>query len=154
MTAAAEAPPRPLRIGEVAARAGTTARTIRYYEELGLLGGQDDRDAGRHRVYDEDDVERVAHVLRLKELLGLSLEDLRRVVEAESARAALKREWRSTEDRAVRNRIIDEALTHIAVQTELVERRQIELEELAGSLRERQALLHRRRAELAADAST
>jgi MerR family transcriptional regulator, repressor of the yfmOP operon len=149
MSSPTQAPPRALRIGELAARAGTTPRTIRYYEELGLLGGQGDRDAGRHRLYDEEDVERVAHVLRLKELLGLSLEDLQRVVEAETARAALKREWRTTEDITIRHRILDEALAHIAVQLELVERRQVELEDLAESLRARRALVHRRRGELA-----
>ena len=35
-----------LRIGEVARRAGTTPRTIRYYEELGLLPATAERDAG------------------------------------------------------------------------------------------------------------
>ena len=48
----------PLRIGEVAERLGTTTRTIRYYEEIGLLGGGE-REAGRHRTYDEADVERL-----------------------------------------------------------------------------------------------
>ena len=48
----------PLRIGEVAERLGTTTRTIRYYEEIGLLGGGE-REAGRHRIYEEADVERL-----------------------------------------------------------------------------------------------
>jgi MerR family transcriptional regulator, repressor of the yfmOP operon len=69
----AESPSRPLRIGELAERVGTTARTIRYYEEIGLLGGGEERDHGRHRSYTEDDVERLEHVLRLRDLLGLSL---------------------------------------------------------------------------------
>src|SRR3954469_19835602 len=44
-----------LRIGEVARRVGTTTRTIRYYEEIGLLGSAG-REAGRHRSYDEEEV--------------------------------------------------------------------------------------------------
>ena len=49
-----------LRIGELAQRTGTTPRTIRYYEELGLLASaRPSRDAGRHRAYTEADVERV-----------------------------------------------------------------------------------------------
>ena len=52
------APSRPLRIGDVAELLGTTPRTIRYYEEIGLLRGA--RAPGRpHRLYDEDDVERL-----------------------------------------------------------------------------------------------
>jgi DNA-binding transcriptional MerR regulator len=137
-----------MRIGELAQRTGTTPRTIRYYEELGLLGGRDDRDLGRHRSYDEGDAERLEHILRLRDLLGLSLEDLRRVVEAEDARAALRREWHDTEDPATRLRIVEQALGHIAVQLELVERRQAALGQLERELHERRALLHQRRAEL------
>jgi len=144
----AESPSRPLRIGELADRVGTTARTIRYYEEIGLLGGGEDRDHGRHRSFTEGDVERLEHILRLRDLLGLSLEDLQRVVEAEDAREALRREWHGTEDPATRLRIVDQALGHIATQLELVERRQAALAELESELREREALARRRRAEL------
>ena len=44
------------RIGEVAERVGVTTRTIRYYEELGLLGALADRSKGAHRLYTEADV--------------------------------------------------------------------------------------------------
>ena len=40
---------KPLRIGEVAELTGTTPRTIRYYEEIGLLPGAADRAQGKHR---------------------------------------------------------------------------------------------------------
>jgi DNA-binding transcriptional MerR regulator len=141
-------PSRSLRIGELAERAGTTPRTIRYYEEIGLLGAAEDRGAGRHRSYDDDDVARLEHILRLRDLLGLSLEDLQRVVEAEDARAELRREWHGTEDPDARLRIIEQALGHIGVQLELVERRSSALAELEGELRERRALLEQRRTEL------
>ncbi|MEA2171544.1 MAG: MerR family transcriptional regulator, repressor of the yfmOP operon [Solirubrobacteraceae bacterium] len=83
-----------MKIGDVAERAGTTPRTVRYYEEIGLLPGGTDRPAGAHRVYTEADVDRLIHILRLKELLGVSLEDLRMLVEitdADAARRALER---------------------------------------------------------------
>ena len=44
-----------MRIGDVAKQVGTTPRTIRYYEEIGLLPGEGEREAGRHRSYDERD---------------------------------------------------------------------------------------------------
>ena len=147
MTPAA-APARPLRIGELAERAGTTPRTIRYYEELGLLGGAAGRAHGRHRTYTDDDVERLTHILRLRDLLGLSLDELRRVLEAEDARAAIRRALPDTEDPARRLTMLDEALGHIATQLELVERRQAELDGLASELHERRARILRRRAEL------
>ncbi len=40
----------PLRIGEVAQLTGTTARTIRYYEEIGLLPAASGREPGAHRM--------------------------------------------------------------------------------------------------------
>jgi len=55
----AQAQERTLRIGEVAARVGVTTRTIRYYEELGLLGAGSGRAKGAHRVYGEPDVARL-----------------------------------------------------------------------------------------------
>jgi DNA-binding transcriptional MerR regulator len=146
----AQSASRPLRIGELADRAGTTPRTIRYYEEIGLLGAAEDRGHGRHRSYDEEDLARLEHILRLRDLLGLSLEDLQKVVEAEDARAALRREWHGTEDPDERLRIIEQALGHIGVQLDLVERRQAALDELRAELRERRALLERRRGELSA----
>ncbi len=62
-----------MRIGEVAALTGTTPRTIRYYEEIGLLSCGMPRQSGQHRAYTEADVERINEIVRLKELLGLSL---------------------------------------------------------------------------------
>ena len=47
-----------LRIGQVATRSGVTPRTIRYYEELGLLPASD-REQGKHRTYTEADIERL-----------------------------------------------------------------------------------------------
>ena len=66
-----------LRIGDVAKLAGTTPRTIRYYEEIGLLPAAGDREPGVHRTYDAADVERLTELLRLKDLLGVSLEELK-----------------------------------------------------------------------------
>ena len=90
----AAAPRAELRIGDVAKLAGTTPRTIRYYEEIGLLATAGGRQPGAHRTYAEADVERLTELLRLKNLLGVSLEELKELVEAEEARAALRREWR------------------------------------------------------------
>ena len=91
---------KPLRIGEVAELTGTTPRTIRYYEEIGLLPGADDRAQGQHRFYSEADVERVREIIRLRDLLGLSLDQLAVLLDAETARAALRRELEHADDPA------------------------------------------------------
>jgi MerR family transcriptional regulator, repressor of the yfmOP operon len=135
------APPLTLRIGEVAELTGTTPRTIRYYEEIGLLPGSEDRAPGSHRTYAESDVERLRELLRLKQLLGISLDELRELAAAEEARAALRSEWHSgIEDPVRRRQILEEALGHLDHQLELVKRRRDEIEKLEGEL-----TAHRRR---------
>jgi DNA-binding transcriptional MerR regulator len=126
---------RELRIGEVAKLAGTTPRTIRYYEEIGLLPAADGRQPGAHRTYAEADVERLTELLRLKDLLGLSLEELKELVEAEGARAELRREWHSgVEDPVRRRRILEESMAYTGRQLELVRRRRDEISKLEQEL--------------------
>jgi DNA-binding transcriptional MerR regulator len=135
---------RPLRIGELAELTGTTPRTIRYWEELGLLGTASDREEGKHRSYTQVDVQRVSEIVRLRNLLGLSLEQLSSLLEAESARAHLRRELSQTESPAERRRILEQLLGHISGQLELVSGRRRELEELARELEEKQRLVRQR----------
>ncbi|MFL5861585.1 MAG: MerR family transcriptional regulator [Solirubrobacteraceae bacterium] len=129
---------RPLRIGEVAELTGTTARTIRYYEEIGLLDSAPERAQGKHRVYTQGDVDRVREIIRLRDLLGLSLDQLSQLLEAESARAHLRDELQQTDDPGERKRILEELLTHISNQLELVQGRLGELTELAVELSDKQ----------------
>lgn len=133
MSSAATATP-PLRIGDVAKQTGTTARTLRYYEEIGLLPGAEDRESGRHRIYTQADVDRVREVLRLRDLLGVSLDELRELLAAEDARAVLREEFQRTETPAARRRILNAALGHIDRQLELVEHRREELDRLKREL--------------------
>jgi DNA-binding transcriptional MerR regulator len=138
---------RSLRIGEVAELTGTTPRTIRYYEEIGLLPGAA-RAHGKHRCYTEADVERVREIIRLRDLLGLSLDQLSELLAAETARAELRREYAQADDPLTRGRILDEALGHIATQLALVRQRRRELEQLERELVDKRRTIHRRLAEL------
>jgi MerR family transcriptional regulator, repressor of the yfmOP operon len=140
---------RTLRIGELAARTGTTPRTIRYYEEVGLLQSRDDSAKGTHRLYDEGDVETLDSLVRLRELLGLSLDDLRTMVSAESARAGLRRAFGETEDRPdERERILHEARGHIETQLALLRARRETIAQLEAELEERLERVAIRLAEL------
>jgi len=133
-----------LKIGDVARRVGTTPRTIRYYEEIGLLEPAADRPTGGHRAYGEADVERLRHILRLKDLLGVSLEELRELVAAEDARAAIRAEYERTEDPGRRRELLQQASGHLDRQLELVHARRGELDALEAELRARRERVHRR----------
>jgi MerR family transcriptional regulator, repressor of the yfmOP operon len=70
----ATAAPATYRIGELAAKVGLTERTIRYYEERGLLESVKRLDGGQ-RVYTDDDVRRLKFIQKLK-VLGLTLAEM------------------------------------------------------------------------------
>ena len=137
-----------LRIGEVAQRVGVTPRTIRYYEELGLLGSGSEREKGSHRTYAEADVARLQELIRLRDLLGLTLEELVELAEAEEARAALRGRWAEDPSDEERLRIVEAAIPHVERQLGLVRGRQATLEEFAAELETKLSALRRRRREL------
>jgi MerR family transcriptional regulator, repressor of the yfmOP operon len=139
---------RTMRIGEVAELTGTTPRTIRYYEEIGLLAGGVERELGKHRCYTDADVNRIHEIVRLKDLLGLSLEQLSQLLEAETARADIRHELKETEDPTRRRELITRSLGHIDTQLRLVRGRIAELGKLERELKGRQQLGHEKLAEL------
>ncbi|MET9568371.1 MerR family transcriptional regulator [Streptomyces virginiae] len=63
-----------MRIGELAERAGTSTRTLRYYEARGLLPAR--RADNGHRTYDEDDL-RLLREIRTLQDFGFELEETR-----------------------------------------------------------------------------
>jgi len=66
-------------IGEVATMLGVTTRTIRYYEEIGLMTHPKRLDGGI-RVYGKDDIKRLKFILKLKEL-GISLKEMQELAD-------------------------------------------------------------------------
>ncbi|AXE92254.1 MerR family transcriptional regulator [Paraburkholderia sp. 22099] len=59
-----------LTVREAAERLGVTPRTLKYYEERGLVSPT--RSGGRYRLYDDEDLKRFGRILRLRSL-GFSL---------------------------------------------------------------------------------
>ncbi len=65
-----------LRIGDAAARFGVSARTLRYYEELGMLSPSGYTSGGERR-YHQADLEQVERILKLRDVLGLNLDEIK-----------------------------------------------------------------------------
>jgi DNA-binding transcriptional MerR regulator len=118
------------RIGELARRVGATPRTVRYYEELGLLPDRG-RPEGAHRLYDQEDESRLAELIRVRDLLGLSLAELGDWMHAE---AALRERWAGQPAADDRARILAESMTHVDRQVALVRSRRAALEQLEDEL--------------------
>jgi len=108
-----------MRIGELGSRAGVSTRTLRHYEELGLLEAR--RRANGYRDYDERDLQVVTEIRSLVEL-GFALEETRPFVEC--LRAGHPTGASCPDSRAVQRRKlaeVDEWLSRLsAVRAELV----------------------------------
>ena len=136
---------RPLRIGEAAARAGVSVRTLRYYEELGLLRPSAYSPGGARR-YAEEDVARLARIRELKDLLGFNLDEVRTVLTAEDRLGDLRAAYHAEDDRAAQRAIVAEALE---INTRLQAAVQAKLERLATFKAELEAKADRYGASLA-----
>lgn len=68
-----------MQIGQAAAASGVSAKMIRHYEEIGLVA-PGTRSAGNYRIYDPDDVQRLAFIRRAR-ALGFPIERIRALLE-------------------------------------------------------------------------
>ena len=78
-----------MQIGEVVERTGLSHRTIRYYEEMGLLTPAG-RTEGGFRLYDEDGIDRLLLIMPMKPL-GFSIEEIRDLLTAYDTLAATEK---------------------------------------------------------------
>ena len=111
-----------LRIQEVADEVGLTARSVRYYEELGLLKPAA-RSEGDYRLYDETDVERLRFIKGLRDDAGFSLAEIAQLLEDEAARERGHAAYHATTDPAERKRILCERVVSYGRQIETLKRK-------------------------------
>jgi DNA-binding transcriptional MerR regulator len=95
-------------IGEVAERVGVTTRTLRYYEEFGLVTPSV-RTAGGSRRYTEADVARVMRIRELQAVMGFNLEEIRELIGAGDRMDALRAEYRAGVSEQRTGEIVNEA---------------------------------------------
>jgi DNA-binding transcriptional MerR regulator len=82
------------RIGEIAEQIGVSTRTLRYYEEIGLLAPSSYSKGGSRR-YDEADIERIQRIRELQAVMGFNLDDIREILQADDRIAELRTEYRT-----------------------------------------------------------
>jgi DNA-binding transcriptional MerR regulator len=131
--------PRLFTIEQVSAQTGLTKRTLRYYEEVGLLPPTD-RTEGNYRRYTEADLKRLDNIKKLRDLLGFSLADIREIMEAEDERGQIKVAYKNETEAVAKINQLDRADELIRRQLHLIEQKLSGLEEMRISL---QATLER-----------
>ena len=113
------APGRLLRIHEAATEVGLTPRSVRYYEEIGLLTPAA-RSEGDYRLYDDTDLERLRFIKGLRDDAGFSLAEIARLLEDEAARERSHAAYHATTDQAERARILRDRLVRYDHQIEML----------------------------------
>jgi MerR family transcriptional regulator, repressor of the yfmOP operon len=131
--AAAEAVGELFSIGDVAKLLGTTTRTLRYYEELGLVS------SSRHsltsqRRYGPEEIERLRRIRELQTLLGLELHEIGEQLDASDRLEALRAEYLAGPAPDRRDEILLEGVAILERFRERVRRRQEWLDTFADDL--------------------
>ena len=125
-----------LQIGEVAERTSVTQRTLRFYEEKGLLRPPTRMDGG-FRLYSEQDVKRVEHIRRLQDLLGVALAEIKEMVEAEEVLRELRAQYRPDSAIDEKRSQLERAIEVVQAQFGIVKQKTEQLEEMKAQLKER-----------------
>ena len=112
-----ETAPRLLKITEVAAEVGLTPRSVRYYEEFGLLKPAA-RSEGSYRLFDEDDLDRLRFIRGLRDDAGFSLAEIGQLLEDDEARERNRIRFRDTNDVGERRGILVDAIARVERQVE------------------------------------
>lgn len=136
-------------IEQVAAQTALTKRTLRYYEEVGLLPPTG-RTEGNYRRYTREDIQRLERIKNLRDLLGFSLADIREILQAEDERHQLKVAYCQETEAAgklAQLELVDETIRH---QLELIEQKIAGLDQMRASLLEKLANHQRTRKDLQA----
>jgi DNA-binding transcriptional MerR regulator len=122
-----------LTIGQAATAAVVTPRTLRYYEELGLLRPSAHSVRGARR-YSADDLARIARIRELQQLMGFNLEEIGQILSAEDQLERIRGEYRSGQQTSRRRReLLAEA---IVINDRLREQVRHKVSRIAGFLEE------------------
>lgn len=122
-----------LRIQEAGERTGLTPRSIRYYEEMGLLSPAA-RSEGAYRLFDEADLERLRTIKALRDDAGFSVAEVRALLEDETARRLAREAFAATEDPVERRAILEGRLRSIEGQLTLLRAKVARLQGMVGEL--------------------
>lgn len=134
-------------IGEVAEKTSVTQRTLRFYEEKGLLNPPE-RMEGGFRLYSDYDVKRIEFIKRLQDLLGFTLSEIKEMVEAEELRQQIVDTFRPDRELPARKQRTEQIIDALERQLTVVERKVEQLTEMQKELRERLDHVRHRRQDI------
>lgn len=140
-----------MQIGEVAQRTGLTQRALRYYESVGLLAPASRMDGG-FRLYSEQDIWRLDRIVEIKQLLGISLAEIKQIMEADDLLRQIRTENKLQADPEGKRAGLQRAVGIIQEQLDLISSRMEAMRQLQGHYERRLERLRGRLANLEGNA--
>ncbi|MGV7114863.1 MerR family transcriptional regulator [Paenibacillus kyungheensis] len=107
------------KIDEVATACNLTKRTLRYYEEIGLLSPQ--RSDGGTRLYSQTDIDRLKKIINARDVLGFSLQELQHYVKVTEMLNDQREQYRNTTDEEERRQQLIEMNKTLDQQLHMVD---------------------------------
>ena len=125
-----------LKIGEFAEKGGVSKRTLRHYEEMGLLAPEN-RTSGGFRLYDENDLLKLEIIKTFKEL-GFSLEEVREIIQSQVKIRKSRREQINHSQDVFKKQLdqVEQQIRELQERRDLIERGLEALEECRNCSRD------------------
>ncbi|MEN6462179.1 MAG: MerR family transcriptional regulator [Syntrophomonas sp.] len=122
-----------LKIDQVALQSGLTKRTIRYYEEIGLLPSPQ-RSKGSIRYYTQDHVQLLIKIKDIKNALGLSLEELQKFISIDNTIESHRKDYKKSVERAEQKENLTEIISNLDAKINLIEQKMLTMEQVRRDL--------------------
>ena len=130
-----------LQIGEVADRTGVTQRTLRFYEEKGLLKPPT-RMEGGFRLYSEADIRRLERIRHLHNHLGFPLAQINEMGVADEVKMQLRADYRPESEASEKKAQILKAIEVTERQLQLINDKATAIVDMQAKLEERLTTFH------------
>ncbi|MFD0767653.1 MerR family transcriptional regulator [Bacillus sp. CGMCC 1.60114] len=116
------------KIDEVTKQTGLTKRTLRYYEEIGLIHPPE-RSEGNIRLYTDNDVERIKKIVEAKEVLGITLQEMQYFLSLKE-----RMEQRKNNDNPRNREVIQEIAHMLTNQIETLDKKMLQMKRVKEEL--------------------
>ncbi|KSU84325.1 MULTISPECIES: MerR family transcriptional regulator [Fictibacillus] len=122
-----------LKIDEVAKQSGLTKRTIRYYEQIGLLSSPP-RSEGGFRLYSQDHVNFLKKITNAKEVMGFSLAELQEFIKLSDMLEHQRHDYRQVKGTELQKEKLEKVLHTVEEQLKLLEQKKKTILKVEGDL--------------------
>lgn len=123
-------------IDRIARELGVTKRTIRYYEEQGLLSPPNRTEKG-YRLYSESDLNRLRLAIEMRDIMGFSLNDIKEILTLEDTVAGLCAVYKQDKNSKCSKAILMELKKNLTLLLDLIAGKKSKLERMEASYRKK-----------------